>query len=60
VNFREAFEVERQTRLKRFAHKMMSLMHMQMDECHDFMCEIFSNFTQKLGCYNIALLLIPK
>jgi hypothetical protein len=30
---------------------MMDHMLMQMNECHDFVCEMFSNFTQKLGCY---------
>jgi hypothetical protein len=30
---------------------MMKIDAYAMNECHDFMCVLFSNFTQKLGCY---------
>jgi hypothetical protein len=51
MNFREVFKIEREPKLKTKAHKMMDHMHMQMNECHDFMCVSISKFTQKLGCY---------
>jgi hypothetical protein len=45
------FEMKWQTKLKWNAHKMMKIDAYAMNECHDFMCVLFSNFTQKLGCY---------